>query len=269
MRVVILAGGRGTRISEESDSKPKPMIDIGGRPLLWHIMKLYAAQGYDDFLIAGGYRVDVIKRFFYEEAQLAGDLYLDGAKGEVMHFAPRTESWRLRIVNTGLETNTGGRVLRLKPHIGDEPFMVTYGDGVSNVALDRVVACHAAQGKLATITAVRPPARFGGISFDGDRVTGFFEKPQTGEGWINGGFAILDPACFAYLERGGDMAALEHALYETLAREGRIGAYRHEGFWQCVDTLRELRLLQSMWETGSAPWKLWSDEQAESSARAA
>ena len=182
MRVVILAGGRGTRISEESDTKPKPMIDVGGRPLLWHIMKIYAAQGYDDFLIAGGYKVDVIKRFFYEEAQLAGDLFVDSRKGELMHFAPKSESWRVRIVNTGLDTNTGGRILRLKPHLGDEPFMVTYGDGVSNVDLKALAACHAAGGKHATITAVRPPARFGGISFDGDAVTGFAEKPQTGEG---------------------------------------------------------------------------------------
>lgn len=269
MRVIILAGGRGTRISEESDTKPKPMIDVGGRPLLWHVMKIYAAQGYDDFLIAGGYKVDVIKRFFYEEAQLAGDLYVDSRKGEVMHFAPKTESWSVRIVNTGLDTNTGGRILRLKPHIGDAPFMVTYGDGVSNVDLSALVACHKANGKTATITAVRPPARFGGISFDGDAVTGFAEKPQTGEGWINGGFAILEPESFDYLARGGDAAALEHALYENLAKEGRIGAYRHEGFWQCVDTLRELRLLQTMWDGNAAPWKLWSDDPTVEAIRAA
>ena len=269
MRVVILAGGRGTRISEESDTKPKPMIDVGGRPLLWHVMKIYAAQGYDDFLIAGGYKVDVIKRFFYEEAQLAGDLYVDSRKGELMHFAPKSESWRVRIVNTGLDTNTGGRILRLKPHLGDEPFMVTYGDGVSDVPLDEVVACHRANGKTATITAVRPPARFGGLSFDGDRVTGFAEKPQTGEGWINGGFAILEPDSFDYLARKGDDASLEQALYEVLAKEHMIGAYRHEGFWQCVDTLRELRMLQSLWEGGKAPWKLWQDEPAASAIRAA
>jgi len=158
MRVVILAGGRGTRISEESDTKPKPMIDVGGRPLLWHIMKIYAAQGYDDFLIAAGYKADVIKRFFYDEAQLSGDLYVDSLKGELMHFAPQAERWRVRIVNTGLDTNTGGRILRLKPHIGDEPFMVTYGDGVADVRLDDVVACHKRSDALATITAVRPPA---------------------------------------------------------------------------------------------------------------
>ena len=266
MRVVILAGGRGTRISEESDTKPKPMIDVGGRPLLWHIMKIYAAQGYDDFLIAGGYKVDVIKRFFYEEAQLAGDLFVDSRKGELMHFAPKSESWRVRIVNTGLDTNTGGRILRLKPHLGDEPFMVTYGDGVSNVDLKALAACHAAGGKHATITAVRPPARFGGISFDGDAVTGFAEKPQTGEGWINGGFAVLEPESFDYLASGGDAAALEHVLYEALAKEGRIGAYRHEGFWQCVDTLRELRLLQGLWDAGTAPWKLWQDPAIETNA---
>ena len=262
MRVVILAGGRGTRISEESDNKPKPMIDIGGRPILWHIMKIYAAQGFDDFIIAAGYKAEVIKRYFYEEAQLSGDLYVDASTGEIHHSAPDAEPWKVRIVNTGLDTNTGGRVLRLRPHLGDQPFMVTYGDGVSNVDLAQLVAHHQRKGKLATITAVRPPARFGGLNFNGDDLINFSEKPQAGEGWINGGFAILEPDCFRYLEKSGDANSLEVGLFEDLAREGRIAAWQHEGFWQCVDTLRELRLLQSLWDKGSAPWKLWQDQPA-------
>lgn len=262
MRVVILAGGRGTRISEESDNKPKPMIDIGGRPILWHIMKIYAAQGFNDFIIAAGYKAEVIKRYFYEEAQLSGDLYVDAATGEVRHSAPDAEPWKVRIVNTGLDTNTGGRILRLRPHLGDEPFMVTYGDGVSNVDLARMLAHHRLKGKQATITAVRPPARFGGLAFDGDDLVKFSEKPQAGEGWINGGFAVLEPGCFPYLAKNGDDTSLEVGLYEDLAQEGQIAAYQHEGFWQCVDTLRELRLLQSLWEKREAPWKLWVDRPA-------
>jgi glucose-1-phosphate cytidylyltransferase len=262
MRVVILAGGRGTRISEESDNKPKPMIDIGGRPILWHIMKIYAAQGFDDFIIAAGYKADVIKRYFYEETQLSGDLYVDARTGEIRHSAPDAEPWKVRIVNTGLDTNTGGRILRLRPHLGDAPFMVTYGDGVSNVDLEKLIAHHKRKAGLATITAVRPPARFGGINFDGDNLKNFSEKPQAGEGWINGGFAVLESECFRYLEKAGDDTSLEIGLFEDLAREGRIAAYQHEGFWQCVDTLRELRLLQSLWDKNNAPWKLWQAHSA-------
>ncbi len=257
MRVIILAGGLGTRISEESDTKPKPMIEVGGRPLLWHVMKIYAAQGFDDFIIAAGYKAEVIKRYFYEEARLSGDLFVNAATGEVTHSTPDTESWKVRIVNTGPDTNTGGRIHRLKAHIGNEPFMVTYGDGVSDVDLNALLALHKAKGKLATITAVRPPARFGGLNFDGDDLLSFSEKPQTGEGWINGGFAILEPRCFDYLASKGDDASLEVGLFEDLAREGQIAAYQHKGFWQCVDTLRELRLLQSLWAGGKAPWKSW------------
>ena len=259
MRVVILAGGRGTRISEESDTKPKPMIDVGGRPLIWHIMKIFAAQGFDDFLIAAGYKAEAIKRWFYEESQIAGDLLVDARRGEVVHYAPDAERWRARIVNTGLETMTGGRILRLRPHLDDGPFLVTYGDGVSDVSLTAVLEHHRRKGKKATITAVRPPARYGGLLFDGDDMRGFTEKPQTGEGWINGGFAVLEPSCFEYFRGLGDAATLERELFETLALEGEIGAYRHEGFWQCVDTLRELRILQDMWDRDAAPWKIWRD----------
>jgi glucose-1-phosphate cytidylyltransferase len=269
MRVIILAGGLGTRISEESDTKPKPMIDVGGKPLLWHVMKVYAAQGFDDFVIAAGYKSEVIKRWFYEEAQLSGDLFVDARTGEVIHTRPDAEPWKVRIVNTGLETNTGGRIHRLRPHIGDEPFMVTYGDGVSNVDLASLLAFHKRKGKSATITAVRPPARFGGLLFDGDDLTGFSEKPQTGEGWINGGFAVLEPRCFDMLALKGDETSLEIGLFEDLARAGDIAAWQHEGFWQCVDTLRELRLLQALWASGKAPWKLWEDRPWSNTSRRA
>lgn len=264
MRVVILAGGRGTRIAEESDTKPKPMVDIGGRPILWHIMRHYAAQGFDDFIIASGYKAEVIKRFFLDEIQMAGDLTVDTRRGRVSRSGPVFDNWRVRIVNTGLDTNTGGRILRLKPHLEGTPFLVTYGDGVSDVPVQAVIDQHRAQGHTATITAVRPPARFGGIRFDGDKVAGFVEKPQIGEGWINGGFAVFEPSVFDYLAVDGDAGSLEITLYERLAREGRLGAYRHDGFWQCVDTLRELRLLQGLWDTGRAPWKTWTDERPRS-----
>jgi glucose-1-phosphate cytidylyltransferase len=259
MRVVILAGGRGTRISEETDVKPKPMVDIGGRPILWHIMRHYAAQGFDDFVIAAGYKAEVIKRFFLDELETAGDLTIDSRRGRLAQAGPAADRWRVRIIDTGLDTNTGGRILRLRPLLDGAPFLVTYGDGVSDVPIDRVIASHRAHGHLATITAVHPPARLGGIGFDGDEVASFVERPQTGEGWINGGFAVFEPAVFDYLARDGDAGALETALYERLAREGRLGAYRHDGFWQCVDTLRELRLLQAMWDGGKAPWKTWND----------
>jgi glucose-1-phosphate cytidylyltransferase len=268
MRVVILAGGRGTRISEETDVKPKPMVDVGGRPILWHIMRHYAAQGFDDFVIAAGYKADVIKRFFLDEMRLAGDILVDTRHGQVTRTGPVFDNWRVRIVNTGLDTNTGGRILRLKPHLDGAPFLVTYGDGVSDVPVQAVVAQHQAQGHLATITAVHPPARFGGIRFEGDDIAGFVEKPQIGEGWINGGFAVFEPGVFDYLALDGDDGSLEVALYERLARDDKLGAYRHEGFWQCVDTLRELRLLQGLWDSGKAPWKTWIDEPRRSVAAA-
>lgn len=262
MRVVILAGGRGTRIAEESDTKPKPMVDIGGRPILWHIMKHYQACGFDDFIIAAGYRAEVIKRFFLDEAQLSGDILIDNLAGQVAQIAAASDPWRVRVVNTGLDTNTGGRILKLRPHLGDQPFMVTYGDGVSNIPIRALVDFHRAKGKTGTITAVRPPARFGGLQFAGDDVVGFVEKPQIGEGWINGGFAVFEPEIFSYLEEAGEEASLEHALLERLARDSRLSAYRHDGFWQCMDTLRELRLLQGLWESGKAPWKTWADAPA-------
>jgi glucose-1-phosphate cytidylyltransferase len=253
----MLAGGRGTRLSEETDSKPKPMMEIGGRPILWHIMKHYAAHKFSDFTVALGYRGDMIKRFFVEDFQLSGDLTIDMRQGRVTATSTKREDWIVNLMETGIDTNTGGRVRRLQPFLNDATFMVTYGDGVSNVPIDKLLDFHRSHGLLATVTAVRPPARFGGLIFDGDRVASFVEKPQIGEGWINGGFLVFEPRVFEYLK--DDSAGLEVLLLERLAAEGQLAAYRHEGFWQCMDTLRDLRLLQSLWEAGNAPWKTWDD----------
>lgn len=256
-KIVLLAGGRGTRLSEETDVKPKPMVEIGDRPMLWHIMKHYAAYGFKEFFIALGYKGHLIKRYFVDEVRLAGDLTVNTANGAVDLRGANAEDWVVHLCETGLETNTGGRVRRLSQHLCDATFMVTYGDGVSDVPLDKLLAFHRQHGKLGTVTAVRPPARFGGLVFEGDMIKEFVEKPQIGEGWINGGFLVFEPGIFDYLT--DDSASLEVMLLERLARDGQLAAYRHEGFWQCMDTLRELRLLQSLWDKGQAPWKIWHD----------
>jgi len=255
-KVVILAGGRGTRLAEETDVKPKPMVEIGDRPILWHILKHYSVYGCAEFLVALGYKGHVVKRYFLDEIQLAGDLTLRIGDGKISGHGSRADDWTVHLCDTGLETNTGGRVKRLAPHLAGETFMVTYGDGVSDVPIDKLLAFHKACGRLATITAVRPPARFGGLEFDGDMVKKFVEKPQIGEGWINGGFLVLEPGILDYLD--GDAASLEVSLLERLARERQLAAFRHEGFWQCMDTVRDWRLLQSLWDTGKAPWKTWN-----------
>lgn len=256
-KVVILAGGRGTRLAEETDVKPKPMVEIGDRPIIWHIMKHYAAFGFTEFHIALGYKGHVIKRYFLDEVQLAGELTVQTGERRVIAGGGSNDNWTIRLCETGLDTNTGGRVRRLAPQLCDATFMVTYGDGVSNVPIDKLLAFHRSHGKLATVTAVRPPARFGGLVFDGDLVREFVEKPQIGEGWINGGFLVLEPNIFDYLK--DDAASLEAGLLERLARENQLAAYRHEGFWQCMDTVRDSRLLQGLWDHGRAPWKTWDD----------
>lgn len=256
-KIVLLAGGRGTRLSEETDVKPKPMVEIGDRPILWHIMKHYAAHGFNEFYVALGYKGHLIKRYFVDEVQLAGDLTVSTGKGAVVLRGVRPEDWTVHLCETGLESNTGGRVRRLAQHLRDATFMVTYGDGVSDVPLDKLLAFHKQHGKLGTVTAVRPPARFGGLVFEGDMIKEFIEKPQIGEGWINGGFLVFEPGIFDYLT--DDTASLEVMLLERLARDGQLAAYRHEGFWQCMDTLRELRLLQNLWDQGRAPWRTWND----------
>jgi glucose-1-phosphate cytidylyltransferase len=256
MKVVILAGGFGTRLSERTESVPKPMVEIGGKPILWHIMKLYAHYGHRDFVIALGYKGDVIKRYFLDYYNLSSDLRVNLGGGGVEVYEQETEEWHVDLIDTGLETNTGGRLRRLADHVKDETFLLTYGDGVSNVDVKSLVSFHHAAGGVGTITAVRPPARFGGLDLDGDSVREFTEKPQVGEGWINGGFMVLEPAILEYLQ--DDDTSLESDALEALAREDRLSAFRHESYWQCMDTLREVRLLEHAWQGGNAPWKTWS-----------
>ncbi|MEP7288548.1 MAG: glucose-1-phosphate cytidylyltransferase [Chloroflexota bacterium] len=256
MKVVILAGGFGTRLAEETEVKPKPMVEIGERPILWHIMKHYAHYGFKEFYIALGYKGDMIKRYFLDYHRLNGSLTINLAKGEIeVQDKEYNEDWVIHLMNTGLRTNTGGRVKRLEPFLKDEPFLLTYGDGVSDVDLHALLRFHKAQGCLATITAVRPPARFGGLVLNEDRIMEFTEKPQIGEGWINGGYMVLEPAIFEQI--AGDMISLEIDLLERLAAEGQLAAYRHETFWQCMDTVRDMKLLESLWQRGNPPWKLW------------
>lgn len=255
MKVVILAGGLGSRLAEETELKPKPLVEIGGRPILWHILKHYARHGFAEFVIALGYKGEAIKRYFLDYRALSGDLTIELGKGEVRLEERAAEAWTLHLMDTGLGAGTGGRVRRLRRLLEDGTFMVTYGDGVSDVDLGALLRFHRAQGRLATLTAVRPPARFGGIAFDGDRVARFTEKPQIGEGWINGGFLVFEPGVFAYLK--GDETSLEADTMERLAADGQLAAYRHDGFWQCMDTLRDKRLLEALWDGGNAPWRTW------------
>ena len=256
MKVVILAGGLGTRLAEETDVRPKPMVEIGGKPILWHILKHYAHHGMTEFFVALGYRGEFIKRFFVDYANLTGSLRVDLSTGVATPYEEARENWAIHLVETGTETGTGGRVKRLKSWLDRETFMLTYGDGVSDVDLNALLAFHRSHGKAATLTAVRPPSRFGAMDFEGDRVRGFTEKPQTGEGWINGGFMVLEPEIFRYLD--DDACSLEADALEALAAKGEVMGYRHPGFWQCMDTLRDKRHLEAMWQEGKAPWKLWT-----------
>jgi glucose-1-phosphate cytidylyltransferase len=255
MKVLILAGGLGTRLSEETGTKPKPLVEVGGRPMLWHIMKHYAAYGFGEFFVAVGYKGELIKRYFLDYSSLTDSLTIELGSGRVESHGASSENWVVHIVDTGDETGTGGRVKRVEPWLSDGTFMTTYGDGVSNVDLEALLTFHREHGRIATITAVRPPARFGGIVFDGDLVAEFTEKPQIGEGWINGGYLVFEPAVFEYLD--GDETSLEADALERLAAARQLVAYRHERFWQCMDTLREKRLLEALWESGEAPWKVW------------
>lgn len=257
MKVVILAGGLGTRLAEETEVKPKPMVEVGGRPILWHIMKLYAHHGFKEFFIALGYKGDVIKRYFVDYHCLSRDLVVDLATGDLRADGGEAEDWVVHLLGTGKLTQTGGRVKRLEPHLRGSTFMVTYGDGVSDIDLTDLLRFHRAHGKLATVTAVRPPARFGGLIFDGDMVAEFTEKPQIGEGWINGGFLVFEPGVFDYLS--GDKSSLEADAMERLAAARQLAAYRHGGFWQCMDTLRDKELLEGLWRRGEAAWKVWDD----------
>jgi glucose-1-phosphate cytidylyltransferase len=257
MKVVLLAGGLGTRLAEETEVKPKPMVEIGDHPILWHIMKIYSHYCFNDFYIALGYKGEVIKRYFWDMNNLSGSLTFRLGAGEVERHGADCEDWQVHLIDTGMETQTGGRLKRLKPFLEDATFMLTYGDGVSNVNIPELLRFHRAQGCIATVTAVRPPARFGGLILDGSHAVGFMEKPQMGEGWINGGFFIFEPAVFDYLD--GDGTNLEADALTRLAADGQLAAYQHPGFWQCMDTLREKRLLDHLWKEGNKPWKVWED----------
>jgi glucose-1-phosphate cytidylyltransferase len=255
VKVVILAGGQGTRLAEETELRPKPMVDIGGRPILWHIMKHYARHGFEEFVIALGYRGEDIKRFFLDYVSMSGDLTVHLGERRVDRLHAQDERWTVHLVDTGLETATGGRVGKLAPWIKDERFMLTYGDGVSDVDLGGLLASHAASGNLATVTAVRPASRFGGLSFDDSGRVRFIEKPQLGEGWISGGFMVLEPDVLSYVD--GDASSFESNVLEAVSEAGRLGAYRHEGFWQPMDTLRDVRYLRARWAANDAPWRTW------------
>ena len=255
-KVVVLAGGLGTRLAEETEVKPKPMVEIGGEPILSHVMRHYAHHGFKEFFIALGFRGEVIKRYFHEYHSLSGSLTIDLSKGELSRHERGPEDWIVHLHDTGLHTMTGGRLKRLERYLCNETFMLTYGDGVSDVDLHAVMRFHKSHGRIGTVTAVRPPARFGGLVFKGDLVVEFTEKPQIGEGWINGGFMVFEPAIFRYLDRGDD-TILEADALEQLASDGQLAAYRHERFWQCMDTLRDKRQLETMWQRGDAPWKTW------------
>jgi len=256
MNVVILAGGLGTRLAEETDLRPKPMVEVGGRPLLWHIMKSYAHYGFRDFFVALGYKGDSIKRYFVEFALMNGSLKIETARHKVTSLDSTNEDWNLHLIDTGAMTNTGGRVRRMADYLRKGTFMVTYGDGVANVDLRALLAFHKKHGKIATVTAVRPPARFGGLLFDGDMVAQFTEKSQAGEGWINGGFLVFEPDIFDYLD--SDQHSLEAQTLEELSKLGQLAAFKHEGFWQCMDTMRDKKILEDHWQKGTPPWKVWA-----------
>lgn len=259
MKVAILAGGKGTRLAEETVIKPKPMVEIGGRPILWHIMMHYYYYGFNEFFIALGYKGEVIKKYMVDYSAVNSNLILNTRTGAVTSHGGFKPNWNVGLIDTGMDTMTGGRVKRLAPYIGKEPFMLTWGDGVSDVNLHKLLDFHRSHGKLATMTIVRPPARYGHIVQEGDRIVKFSEKPQTAEGWINGAFFVLEPEVMDYIP--GDDTMWEHEPLERLASEGQLMAYKHTSFWQCMDTLRERHLLQTLWDSGSAPWAVWSEMQ--------
>jgi glucose-1-phosphate cytidylyltransferase len=257
MKTLILAGGVGSRLSEETDVRPKPMVEIGHRPILWHILKIYAHYGYNDFLIALGYKGEHIKRYMADYASLSTNLTVDLKAGTVeAHQADGdAEDWTVGLIDTGRHTETGGRMLKIAPYLDGDTFMMTFGDGVSDVDITSLVEFHRSHGKLATLTAVRPPARFGHVELDGEQVAEFSEKPQVGEGWINGGFFVLERKVLDYID--GEETHFQREPLERLARDGQLMAFKHTSFWQCMDTLRDKILLQQLWDSEEAPWKVW------------
>lgn len=257
MKTVILCGGMGTRLSEETSIRPKPMVSIGSQPILWHILKIYEHYGFKDFDLALGYKGNLIKEYFLNYHVLNSDFSVDLSTGSIAYLNKCRMNWNISLVDTGEQTLTGGRLLRLRDRLSKDTFMLTYGDGVANVDLRRLLEFHRSHGKLATVTAVRPTARFGGMIIDSDKVTLFKEKPQSGEGWINGGFFIFEPGIFDYLEN--DLSVLEGAPMERLVKDGQLMAYRHDGFWQCMDNIRDRQFLEDQWALGNAPWKVWNN----------
>ena len=253
MKVIILAGGFGTRLSEYSESLPKPMVMIGGKPILWHIMKYYAHYGHNQFYVALGYKAEMIKEFFLHYRTMNADFTVNLKTGDVIPHQQDEVDWKVTLVDTGLRSMTGGRVKRMKPYISNETCMMTYGDGVSDVDLDQLIAFHQNHGKMVTVTAVHPGARFGELEMRGDQVTSFQEKPQTGQGWINGGYFVLEPEFFDLIEE--DQTILEREPLERAAQMGELMAFRHNGFWQCMDTKRDHANLEESWRSGKAPWK--------------
>lgn len=259
MKVVLLAGGYGTRISEESHLKPKPMIDIGGQPILWHILKEYSHYGYNDFVICCGYKAEVIKNYFANYYLLHSDVTFDFTKeNEIEIHMNKAEPWRVTVVDTGLNTMTGGRVKRIQPYIGNEPFMLTYGDGVCDINIKKLEEFHKKSGKQATLTAVQPGGKFGALDIEKcGTIRGFAEKRKEDGGWINGGYMVLEPEIFDRIDN--DATVFERDPLEGLAKEGQLCAYKHDGFWQCMDTMRDKQFLEELWEKKQAPWKSWED----------
>ena len=251
MKVIILAGGFGTRVSEYTESIPKPMVTVGERPIVWHIMNTYAYFGHKDFYLALGYKAEVIKEYFLHYHSLNTDFTVNLSSGDIRSYQTEDTDWNVTLVNTGLETMTGGRVQRLSSFIGNETFMLTYGDGVADIDINNLLKFHKSHGKIATLSAVRPAARFGDLDFDGDRIVSFQEKPQIHEGWVNGGFFVFEPEIFDFIDDDSQM--LEREPLERIVTAGELMSYKHQGFWQCMDTKRDRDLLESMWKN-KAPW---------------
>ena len=259
MKSVILAGGLGTRFAEETDLKPKPMIEIGGKPILWHIMKLYSAHGINDFIVCCGYRGYMIKEYFANYFLHMSDVTFNLRTHSMEVHEQHAEPWRVTLVDTGEQTMTGGRLKRIRPYLNGDDFCFTYGDGVGDVDIGALISFHKKQGKLATLTATQPPGRFGSLNLDNERILSFQEKPQGDGAWINGGFFVLSPKVIDYID--GDATVWEREPMERLAREGQFSAYRHDGFWQPMDTLRDKLNLEQLWHSGQAPWKMWKDSE--------
>jgi glucose-1-phosphate cytidylyltransferase len=267
MKAVILAGGMGSRLSEETNLRPKPMVEIGGKPILWHIMNIYAAQGIKEFVLALGYKAEVIKEYFLNFYALNNDISIDLSSGKTTIHDGNQPDWKIHLVETGLHTETGGRLKRLARWLDpDETFMFTYGDGVADIDLHALFRFHKLHGKLATVTAVRPPARFGRMAVDDGWVTAFYEKPEEGEGWINGGFFVLNAKVLDYID--GDNTSWEREPLERLVRNHQMVGYTHHGFWSCMDTLREKNMLEQLWNSGEAPWKIWGTPEHHHSLKA-